>query len=1069
MRKQIITLTVAAALTGSVPAWSQNTYATSDLSVGDTITIEEKTYLVGPNLVTNGSFDDDPSENSNYITGWTMGNYASMTTTYFNWYSSGGYDDGAYISSTGNYSSSSAGSIGQRWSIDTDSKYYFTFWISGLTGANQYVPVVSITNVSSSAGGQNEYAEAAAENGGTATMLLGANGDSDQEPIGYANYNEDGSWCNTSIYFDSEECTYLQFNARWLIGADSYGFDGFGLYKLYDPETTTRYDLLIVMAYGLQEDAYDVLDELEAENAYMYAEELLDLCDALDDVETEEEAEAYIEQLEAAIAEGNTLLSLLSTLTDLITVAEHYAEWGYPGIEDYEAVLLAASDYADNGYGDLASFNECVATLEEAINTYLFSQSFSAEDPADYSFLISAPYFTTDVAMPYITYMDSNSGISSIEYPNVGDYTSGTAPGDAEQGDWYIGTSGGDQRLNYFCSRVCWNAWRTGDFTLTLGQDLTSLPSGYYTVSAEMITQSGCLTDQHLFADGTTSVVSANLTSDDAENATWEWLTTDKVLVLDGTLTIGASSGQLYDEDGELAYPDGWTDYRGGWFCVTNFRLLYYGEADAADVLAYYEEVLAEATALVDSVYYAADKTALAATVAAQTGLTAEDDLAAAIATLKEAMTEAQSSIDKYTAVSEGTLLDLQTYIAEGDYSENQAAIAGQAVDLMLALEAADDASYVDMDDYTEILRYYRDTYLPLLAEAEAMTVKDATAAAALAATIAEQVAELSAVEELPSTDDLAAYVDELQNAIDIATAQDILSSGSDDLTELITNPTIEADSNTEIPEGWTASYVNGDKYSITGQSYDGTSTNRYLDSWNTTAGLLRYTAYQTLSPLPNGTYELAAKMRATGTVGSEGIYLFAIDGADTIDTSNAVFAPAHIQATDSFYVDNTLERGQAYGYFTGSYGPIWSAAFDVVETGGGTDDEVAIADANGGIGWGWFNISLQITISSRSLTLGVTCDSTFTSGLTDAEGNPCVPFSGTWFSADDFTLTLVENLDTDFNLASGITQTQVTTLPSEADGVFTLDGRRLTGLEGAPAGIYIVRTNGQTLKVLHK
>ena len=1065
-------------------AHAQNAYAASDLSVGDSISVDDVWYIVGKNLVTNGDFDEDPADNNNYIVGWTGGDYNQMTTTYWNWNESGGYDDGPYISATASKGASSAYSMGQRWSIEADSKYYFSFWLSGVTGEAQYY-VISITNVESSTGGQNEYTSYAEANGGTALMLLGQNGEATEDPLGFVNYSEDGDWVNTAITFDSEECTYLQFSARWLNTGN--GFDGFGLYKLYDPETTTRYELLEIEATSLQDEAYDLLNELYDANALVFAE-ILEVYtdDGYFDAEGDEEAmQAYIDQMEAYLLEGEQVIEQITVLDALLEEAESKLDLGYAGASDLESVIDQATTFADDGYGDLEAISEMIDTLEDAITAYLFSQEATADNPADYTFLISCPYFLGDNDLVSITYLDDNAGIASIEYTNGDNYSNGSAPSDASSDGWYTGTSGGDQRLNYTVGRVCWNAWRTGDYTVAIYQDLTDLPNGYYTISAEMVTQTTCITDQHLLAKGSTSTVSPVLTYDNMTDGTsgeWEWLTTEKALVLNGNLTIGAEGGQLYDEDGNLAYPENYSTYRGGWFVITNWRLLYYGEASAEDVQSFYDDVVAEANAYLDSVYYAADKAQLASYIATYSSATTADEMATAMDSLNYAIEQAQASYEMYLSISQGTLLELQNAIADGSYSENQIAVAQTAVDILLALEAADDATYTNMENYADILDYYLDSYLPALAEAEALTISDETAAAALAGTIASQVSALSTLTDLPSTDELDEYIDALDYAMTLAQGQDLLASGATDLTDLIVNPTVEGSSASAT--GWTV-YYNQSYFTSTGQSYIGDSSDRYFNSYNSTAGAMYLTAFQTLI-IPNGTYELSAMMRASGTVGEEGVYLFAADGEVTEETTTdedgseedvyyladdvtAVFAAAHIAATDSFYVDSSIEKGTSYGYFGASYGPIWVEAYDAVDAGTQTSAQDAIAAANGGIGYGWFYVTLQIDVTSRQLTLGITNDSVFTAGYYDTDGVACVPSSGGWYSADNFTLTLISS-DDDYNIASGVESVEATEECTTFTGIYTLDGRRITSLDDAPVGVYIVRyANNKTLKILKR
>ena len=1084
MRKLFtLSLCLLAALFGVQQAKADNAYAASGLSVGDSIELDGVYYLVGANICTNGDFDDDPSENNGYIVGWRSGAAAQMTTSYMNWSETGGYDDGAYIYTMGNYGATSSYSIGQYWEVDADSKYYFTFWLKDLTWSNQYIIVYQATDVPTPGTSESGY------------EIIGMAGNSADGILGYANYDEEGTgeWINTSITIETEEYTYLGFSARWCSGV---GFDGFGLFKLYDPETTSKVDLLIIQATALADDGYDLLEDLYDVAADVYAEyfEVLiyeTLEDAIADAD-EETLEAVIAEVEAAITEGENIITAIATLQELLEEAEEDTELGYDGLSDLEDAINAAQDFADDGYGDLEAINNMISSLEEAINTYLFSQPASADTPADYTFLLSTPYYLSDNSLIEISYQDDNAGIASLSYVNEADYTSGSAPDDASSDGWYIGTSGGDQRLNYWGGRVCWNAWRTGTYVVAIYQDLEDLPSGYYTISCEMITQPGCISDQHLVANGTSSTVSPTLTSDDSDNEVWEWLTTEKVLVLNGNLTIGAEGSQLYDDDGNLTYPGSYTDYRGGWFLVTNWRLLYYGEASTEDVQSYYDAVLAEATALLDSVYYAADKAALQAVIDANSSASTVQEMADAMDALNAAIEEAEASIEEYETISEGSLLDLQTAISDGSYSDNQSAIAQAAVDLMLALEAADDATYEDMDDYEEILAYYVDSYLPVLEEAEALlpasvksrassvtTLTDETAIAALTATINEQVAELTALTELPTTDELDEYIDELETAIAVCTGAQLIADGETDLSALIVNSTCDASGSYVVLDGWTITYNTGDKYSTTGQAYDDDDDNRYLDCWSSTAGAVDYTAYQVIT-IPNGTYELGAKMRASGTtaeesetgVGQEGVYLFAIDGTIQEDTllveegATAVFAPAHVQATDSNYVDSSIEAGTAVGYFTDSYGPIWAEAYDAVNADNYTSLQDAIAGANSGIGRGWFYNSLEITVTGRTLTIGVTTDSILTAGHTDTEGNECVPFSGTWFSADDFWLTQLSS-DDDYNIASGIESVATESEGSAIKAIYSLDGRQLKSLDSAPAGIYIIREEGRTIKVL--
>jgi hypothetical protein len=102
----------------------------------------------------------------------------------------------------------------------------------------------------------------------------------------------------------------------------------------------------------------------------------------------------------------------------------------------------------------------------------------------------------------------------------------------------------------------------------------------------------------------------------------------------------------------------------------------------------------------------------------------------------------------------------------------------------------------------------------------------------------------------------------------------------------------------------------------------------------------------------------------------------------------------------------------------TGAEATEDATLFDVIsdytagEAAPGLEAEWAILAANDGKGRGWFHNKLQITVTDHQLTVGVTNDSIFTAGLTDTDGNPTVPFTGTWFSANDFKLVMLSEGD---------------------------------------------------------
>ena len=92
---------------------------------------------------------------------------------------------------------------------------------------------------------------------------------------------------------------------------------------------------------------------------------------------------------------------------------------------------------------------------------------------------------------------------------------------------------------------------------------------------------------------------------------------------------------------------------------------------------------------------------------------------------------------------------------------------------------------------------------------------------------IALQVADLVAKFRIQSIcEDLLAKLEAAKKALD-GTLN--LKHKEGDATDLIVNPTIDDDAAT----GWTVVKGTGNGPTITGQHYDGTTTNRYIDSWN--------------------------------------------------------------------------------------------------------------------------------------------------------------------------------------------------------------------------------------------
>jgi hypothetical protein len=392
-----------------------------------------------------------------------------------------------------------------------------------------------------------------------------------------------------------------------------------------------------------------------------------------------------------------------------------------------------------------------------------------------------------------------------------------------------------------------------------------------------------------------------------------------------------------------------------------------------------------------------------------------------------------------------GSYNDLQEGIAN-DYSDNAIAIAQVPVKEMTDYLASAAATYTEIDAKTAILRYYRDTLIPALQEAEATKdeISSENGKGVIDGTIASVKRNLAQYTD--DTDYLAEQVNALNAAISVAQAADIAIVDGADMTSFIVNPTCDNTSNSASPSGWTGqmSDSGNGQYANHGQQYDG-SNEYYMDAWNGSAGVLKYKESQVLN-VPNGTYVLDAIMRTTG----EGFYLYAI-----ADDGTPVMAEAVAPATPMKYIYGA----EADEVKTDTYGDLWiqaaeqvmalfniegptesSSIYDLaVDMNGGEEtcpagfDETTWATfaANGGIGRGWFKNTLTVEVKNHKLEIGVATGDAF-------EG--AKPFAGTWLSADNFQLTLSAAGDnTGWDVTTAITN--IKTAPAKA-GIYNLNGQ---------------------------
>ena len=816
-------------------------------------------------------------------------------------------------------------------------------------------------------------------------------------------FNADAWTLHTIEFTPTSEFT-IQFGFQSSGGSGSNPFlciDGIKLYKIGEADKVEL----------LQADLGDFIQELNdtAEIVISSYDGLVNevndfILEAEDALSSDDEAvlEATIQSVKDYIARMPELQAMIEKYEALQAEAEEIIadENPFDGIDEFVDTYTEITE----GIGELDSedFAASVDALEKAIWKYRFSQPATPENPADYTFFINNPTFV-------------------------------------EQGTWYIGQSGGDQRLhtgltdNDGNAMTAWNAWRNNlgspDQSVSISQDLTGLPNGYYTVTADLCTQDGCITDQHVFANGSAQSASSPVMTQTGWNPyVWETLTTEVVLVVDGKLTIGVIGHGIDSTPDQRGGTD--TDSRCGWFCVSNFKLNFLGAATDEEIAAAIAAKFDSAAEFVATMHLAADK------AAAETAV-ADAKVISSLDSLTEALKEAEASEAEYNGVMNGTYKTLQDAVAE-----NPNAASSQVTPVVLAMTesylASEEATYKNTGSYTEVLRYYLNNLNPALDKAEATEFEHEEANEAVNKVVKSIINELKALKEMPTTAYLAEKIAAINEVLAKAAMADIAYGEGADVTGYIINAAI-TDANVS---SWTVNKVVGDGSGAkSGQAKNGDAGDYYIDTYNSVPGAVRANYYQVLN-VPNGVYELSADQRNSGG----GYYLFASTGVPvqnvvndwTLDAAATnVLALAKLVPTPVYkYITKLDVDPDSVGRFTDTYGEYWMAAadkyieatgaeatedatlFDVISdyTAGeavqGLEAEWAILAANDGKGRGWFHNKLQITVTDHQLTVGVTNDSIFTAGLTDTDGNPTVPFTGTWFSANDFKLVMLSEGD---------------------------------------------------------
>ena len=814
-------------------------------------------------------------------------------------------------------------------------------------------------------------------------------------------------------------------------GQPIVALDGIKLYKIGEADAVELF----------QSDCYDLMDEFEALQGEM--SDYQGLYGEMEDVKNElygmitedvEEMKAALEAIKAAIAKYQQVQKDVVTLDELIAKAETLVySTDYPGKEALSDAIDKYSAVLDEGGADAIA--AAIEGMNQAIKEYYASQVATRDDPADYTFYIQNPWFVGAKGEPTL------NADGTYTFPNEFDeekpYTVGSAPFDGTSEGWYMGEGGGDQRLNWRQGRTCWNAWNNNFNTVSIAQDITGLPNGLYKVAADLITQSGMATDQHTFAKSSLqSAVSNPLADglwDEGEMGTWTTLTTEQwVIVADGKLTIGALGTGAADTGAA------------GWFCATNFKLFYFGEATEDEIAEATAARVAEVKALVDGMHFAADK-------AKAEEILFNYDIAKDLEMLNEAAALAETSEGKYNEImAEGkTIPTVEAGLADGSYGE-AAAIARFALDYVKDYIASNEATYEAVDAKLDEAKNYINTYVPVfmeaaefLAGAQSQAVKNA-----LGTTMNDQKAIL--LSEMKDKATVDALVEELKTMLYNVKKQETYDADPDgtDYTSFIQNPKAESTTGWDIDKGTGNGPTNGGEYFDSNDS-----GHRYFDSYNAADSVLNFYGEQVVLGVPNGTYTVGAAVRTS----APGAFIFAGNCGEA--KADTLWKEIPMQ-TYTYLDDETGEEKTDKA--TNKWGAIWENACERFETMTDSDPDYfyiqGIVNANGGNGYGWQYLEITgVEVKDHKIVIGMCTDIARTGKQ----------FEGTWFSVTDWTLTLTKKGDNsgwDGPLATGINEIATETLA--VDGIYTVNGVRTNKLQ---RGLNVVVRNGKAMKIMVK
>lgn len=232
MRKTIQLLLISLiVIFEAVPVLAQQT--------GDTISSNGLKYKVlSSNLVPNSGFESG-------FTGWTDAttSAALLTSANFSLIATGGINNSQYLTGLKNESSTSAGSIGTGWPLQSGKTYYFSYYVKYLS--------------TSTAAGTEQWAKISLTNDKTSSA----------EPrvlINASNVNGGGTWTKNEVVFTNTNPAYSYIVARFRWLGNRLGFDNFSLFEVQEVASSASLQTCIDEAKALYKPDASGAAELQA-------------------------------------------------------------------------------------------------------------------------------------------------------------------------------------------------------------------------------------------------------------------------------------------------------------------------------------------------------------------------------------------------------------------------------------------------------------------------------------------------------------------------------------------------------------------------------------------------------------------------------------------------------------------------------------------------------------------------------------------------------------------------------------------------------------------------------------